>query len=181
MQVKEIVKCAAKNLGREDLVAALDADETEGEAGALVDCYNLVENEIALDYFPLKAEEEFAPEKGEIVYSRFSHAPVNVIKVQNRAGSRVDFELFSSFLRLPEGVGTVRVLYAYAPAKKTLSDSSEFSDKISERLLSFGVASEFCLSRGQYSEAAVWEKRYREALRAASSPRGTRIRARRWA
>lgn len=182
MQVKDIVKRAAKNLGREDLVESLEADRTAGEAGTLIDCYNLVENEIALEYLPLKAEEEFTPAEGGIVYARFSHAPVNVVKVQDRRGVRVDFELLPALLRLPEGVGPVRVLYAYAPAKKELSDASEFTEKVSERLLSYGVASEFCLMRGQYSEAAVWERKYREALRAACSSSGTlRVRARRWA
>lgn len=182
MQVKDIVKRAAKNLGREDLFDVLDADGTAGEAGALIDCYNLVENEIALEYLPLKAEETFTPAEGGVVYTRFSHAPINVIKVLDERGTRVDFTLFPALLRLPEGVGTVRVQYAYAPAKKGLSDESEFTEKISERLLSYGVASEFCLMRGQYSEAAVWERKYREALRAACSSSGTlRIRARRWA
>ena len=182
MQVKDIVKRAARNLGREDLVSALDKDELEGEARTLVDCYNFVENEIALDYLPLKAEEEFTPEENGIAYSRFSHAPVNVMRVRTPAGGRVDFELFPALLRLPDGTGAVRVVYAYAPAKKGISDESEFTGKISERLLSYGVSSEFCLVRGQYSEAAVWERKYREALRAACSSAGTlRIRARRWA
>ena len=51
MTVKEVLALAAENLGREDLSAQLSADsvQADGEIKALLRCYNLVENEVALD------------------------------------------------------------------------------------------------------------------------------------
>lgn len=182
MRVKDVIALAAANLGREDLeAAAYDlAGEPEGETAALLRCYNLVENEIALDYYPLNEEETFAPEEGTVSYSRFSYAPVCVKAVTGERGE-VKYELFPSYLRLKEPAETVTVRYTYSPAQKQWNDESSFAGKISARLMSFGVASEFCLTSGRYSEAATWEKKYREALQAANIVRRKlAIRSRRW-
>ena len=64
MTVKEVVKLAAENLGRQDLSQMIDAqEEVSEEVVSLLRCFNLVENEVALDYFP--------PEKGGNVFARF--------------------------------------------------------------------------------------------------------------
>ncbi len=54
MKVKEVIALAAENLGREDLSSELETLDgaPEGELKSLLRCYNLVENEVALDYFP---------------------------------------------------------------------------------------------------------------------------------
>lgn len=59
MKVREIAALAAEYIGREDLAEALSVleGEPEGELKALLRCYNLVENEVAIDYFPPKREE----------------------------------------------------------------------------------------------------------------------------
>ena len=76
MLVKEIAALAAANMGRDDLIAAIRslAGEPTGELDSLLRCYNLVENEIALDYFPLRKEEAFAVTDGKIAYAQFSFA-----------------------------------------------------------------------------------------------------------
>lgn len=179
MKVKEVLALAASTLGRDDLCAAVScAREPEGDTAALLRCYNLVENEIALDYFPLKNEESFSSDRGEIAYTQFAYAPVAVCSVK-RDGASVPFEQFPAYLKTVQG--KVNVTYSYTPAQRGLEDESSFSDKISARLLSLGVATEFCLSRGQYSEAAMWEKKYRDALRAANIVRRKlAVRSRRW-
>ncbi len=186
MLVKEVVALAAANMGREDLVNDAETLEGEpsGELASLLRCYNLVENEVALDYFPLKRCERLSAEEGRIPYSSFSMAPVNVIRVENGAGRALAFELFPDHLCLSDGKGEEAIVtYAYSPAEKKWTEESAFSDgAISARLLAFGVAGEFCLSRGQFSEASVWEKRYQDALRAANTPcRRRAMRSRRWA
>lgn len=183
MKVKEVLALAAANLGREELLKrfADAAGEPTGELASLVRCYNLVENEIALDYFPLKAEESFSPdEDGVIAYSEFRYAPVSVQEAV--CDGPVPFELYPSYLKVGlRRKGPVTVRYTYSPAQKGWEDETAFSERISARLLSLGVASEFCLSRGQFSEAAMWEKRYREALRAANIVRKKlAVRSRRW-
>lgn len=183
MTVKEVVALAAENLGREDLSAALEAleGEPQGELKSLLRCYNLVENEVALDYCPLKSEETFVRENGVLSYSEFAHAPVDICAVRGKDGNPLPFTIRPACLSLPQGAGEVTVTYAYAPEKKSYGEDSAFSGKISARLLALGVACEYCLSCARYSEAAAWEKRFRDALRATELIRRKLcVRSRRW-
>ena len=187
MQVKEVIALAAQNLGRNDLKEALDVGEearAEGvkeELTSLLRCYNYVENEIALEYFPLRCEETLEEGDGKLLYTHFSRAPVFVHKADDAAGNKVDFKMFPAYLSLPAGIGKVTVTYSYAPEKKGENDESAFGERISARLMSYGVVSEFLLTAARYSEADMWQQRYREALRAAGIlRRRLAVRARRW-
>ena len=81
--------------------------------------------------------------------------------------------------RLKAGKAVVR--YCYSPARKAIGDEGEFGGRVTARLLSFGVAREFCLSRGMFEEAKLWDGRYQDAVRAAALPRrALAMRARRW-
>ena len=183
MLVKEVVALAAETLGRGDLADALGAleGEPDGELKSLLRCYNLIENEVALDFFPLKTSERFVPAQGKISYASFSFAPVNILKVTDEEGTPVRFGIMPAYLTVPEECGELEVLYAYSPPVKELGDETAFSDHISARLLAFGVASEFCITNRQFSEGAMWGRKYRDALRAAGIYRRTlSVRSRRW-
>lgn len=184
MTVKNILSLAAANLGREDLVAAVYdcAQEPWGEVASLLRCYNLVENEIALDYFPLKTEETLVSCGSVIPYARLQHAPVTILSVTDENGNAENFEVRPARIVLTGCKNRkLKVVYTYSPAEKLFTDCCELGGKISARLLSFGVACEFCLTNGQFAEAAAWEKKYREALRAANTTRRPlSVRSRRW-
>lgn len=185
MKVIDVIALAAQNIGREDLKQALDAEtvsaETQQELDSLLRCYNFVENEIALEYFPLVAEETFVCNDGQLRYTLFTHAPVNVRKAADGAGRNLEFRIFPAYLSLPEGAGGVKITYEYAPEKKNFEDDGAFSGKVSERLMSYGVASEFLLTAARYSESDVWQQRYQDALRAAGIlRRRLAVRSRRW-
>lgn len=184
MKVRNVLLQAAANLGRDDLVAAINDcfAEPEGDVASLLRCYNLVENELALDYFPLKREELVCACKGVVPYRRFRFAPARILSVE-RDGIPVPFEARPASLRLGDcRGGKYLVSYTYTPAEKCLFAECEVGGKISVRLLSFGVACEFCLCHGAFQEAATWEKKYREALAAANLVRRKlSVRGRRWA
>lgn len=190
MLIKDVLILAAEELGRADIVPLIEAAYTaaatgtapSGEAATLLRCYHLVENEVALDHFPLKAEETFSPSDGEVAFTQFSRAPVDVLGVRDASGMRIPFTVRPAHLLLPAGTGSVTVVYSYAPERRGIDGETAFSDKISARLLSYGVACEYLLSGGRYAEAAVREEKFREALRAAGlARRKLWVRARRWA
>ena len=53
--------------------------------------------------------------------------------------------------------------------------------RVTARLVSFGVAREFCLSRGMFEEAKLWDSRFLDAVRAVGVPRrALSVRPRRW-
>ncbi len=185
MKVKQVVRLSAETLGREDLVAAIDdlEGEPEGELASLLRCYNLIENEIALDYFPLRCRETLPSSAGKIAFSAFSYAPVSVASAQAE-GRELQFgctqQALCLFSPVEEGQN-VTVEYCYSPAEKEWEDDTAFSERISARLMAFGIACEYCLSRGKFAEAAMWESKYRDALKAANAVRKKlAMRSRRW-
>ncbi len=187
MKVRNVISLAAANLGREDLVARVEdcAAEPFGELASLLRCYNLVENEVALDYFPLKTEENFAAEQfasaGVLPYREFSFAPVEILSVKGESGLPLSYTGSPAELLFPKNARRLHISYTYSPKEKEWGDDVEVSAQVSARLLSYGVCCEFCLANGQYGEAATWEKKFRDALRAANvRHKKLTVRSRRW-
>ncbi|MBO5240986.1 MAG: hypothetical protein J6B56_06180 [Clostridia bacterium] len=183
MTVKEIVLAAATELGILDTVNAyLSGTSTDGEAeaNALLRCFNLVENEVALDYLPLIAEEEVVTKTGVIYYSSLSREAARVLGVWDGAGNAATFKLFGEYLKTQPD--RVRVRYTYIPSEKTFRDDSDFALRASVRLFAYGIAAEYSLASGLFEEAAVWDRKYKEAIKAAYCGQPIRrIRSRRWA
>lgn len=186
MQIKEVLALAAAELGQEELsqtIAALTQESwNDARIDVLLRCYHTVENEVALDYFPLEYMQSFTPAEGEVAFVQFAYAPVNVLEVRDTAGREVAFRVTPTHLLTEGGAKDIEVRYAYAPPRAGVTGKTAFGEKISARLLSFGVVREYLLTAGRYSESEVWDGRYRAALRAAGiSRRRLRVRARRWA
>lgn len=182
MKVKDIILKAATILGIADEIEAYwDGSSTDGaeHAALLLQSFNTVENELALDYLPLYAEDELVTKTGRIAYSQLDCPAVRILRAENEWGVSVPFDLFPDHLKTQPGV--VRVRYTYTPTEKGLEDESDFRLLASERLFSYGIAAEFCLALGRFEDASAWEKKYREAVRAAYElPSNRKIRSRRW-
>ena len=182
MKEKEVILLAATQLGIADKIQAYyNGSSTEGEKDAelLLTCFNLVESELALDYFPLYAEEELNTFSGRINYSLLAHAVVRIIRVADTEGNTVDYTLFPDCLKGP--VGTLKIYYTYTPKKKTVDKESDFETRVTDRLLSYGIAAEYATAKGLYEEAAIWDKKYKDAIEVAyRTMPGVRMKARRW-
>lgn len=181
MTVKEVLLLAAECIGLEDAKTYLSGDTTVGETDvqALLRCFNLVENEVALDYLPLSAEDTVATETGMVEFSALSKAAVRITAVRDQAGNSVKYKLFPE--RLKTQPGELVISYTYTPAAKGLADSSDFVLLASPRLLAFGVAAEYCFACGLYDEGEAWNKKYKDALAAAYRAKPAKIiRSRRW-
>jgi hypothetical protein len=182
MTVKEVIILAAEELGIGDAVKGyFDGDGAQGvtETMALLRCFNLVENEVALDYLPLFAEDTVLTETGVVEYSALSKTPVRILSVKDESGNSVKYKIYPSYLAAQAGELSIR--YTYTPNTKTLTDSSDFVLFVSDRLLAFGVAAEYCFSCGLYDEGEAWNKKYKDALKAAYRAKPAKVlRSRRW-
>lgn len=167
MTVKEVVLLAATHLGIVDEVESYVENKVGNGKNTLllVDCFNLVENEIALDYLPLYAEEEKQTLTGKIEYSAFQKPVTRVLKVTGADGAYQSYTCFPDCIKT--SVGKIKIFYAYSPYKKTIDDCSDYETQVSTRLLSYGVAAEYATAMGLYEEASVWDKKYKDALAAA--------------
>ncbi len=182
MRIKEVVLLAAELLGIELSEEDFKEELLQGEAATLLQCYHLIENEVALDYFPLKRTDVLGVKEGKTAYTEFPCAPVAVCSVRDKeTGAKVRYTVGYDGLRFREPVKSVEIEYTYAPEKRGIGDETAFGENISPRLLAFGIASEYCLIAHRYADGKMWGERYRDALRAAGIlRRALSVRSRRW-
>lgn len=182
MTVKDCILAAGAELGiKEGLEAYFNgsSQDKEAEAEALLRCFNLVENELALDYLPLTAEESVATETGSVFYSDLKRAAVRILEVRDKWGNEVEFKLYPEYLKTQPGEWNIR--YSYTPAEKGMDGESDFVLLASVRMFAYGMAAEYSLAAGLFEEAAVWDKKYKDAIAATYRSHGSkRIRLRRW-
>ena len=182
MTVKDCILAAGAELGiKEGLEAYFNgsSQDKETEAEALLRCFNLVENELALDYLPLTAEENVATETGSVFYSDLKRAAVRILKVCDKWGNEVEFKLYPEYLKTQPGEWKIH--YSYTPVEKSMNGQSDFLLYASVRLFAYGMAAEYSLAAGLFEEAAVWDKKYKDAIAATYRSYGSKhIRPRRW-
>ena len=183
MTVREVVMLAAEELGILEEVNGYFNDGNENgktKAERLLTCFNLVENELALDYFTLKKTDIMMTTNGRVKFSDLTYAPVHIIDVTNAENQSYEFSLYADYLQTVSG--SVKVTYSYTPNKKTIDETSDFSLEVSTRLMSYGVAAEYALMIGAFEEAALWDKKYKDAISVLyKKDKCGRMTARRWA
>lgn len=184
MTVEEVVITAAKLLGIEREVALYineNANAGKDKAERLLTCFNLVESELALDYFPLFEKERCVVQKGKVAYEQFSQTPLRVSAVLDELANAVSFKVYPTELRVDSSLQNVVVEYAYLPLEKNLRNESDYQSGVSVGLAAYGVAAEYSAMLGLYAESAFWKKKYKEAIAAAfKMKRGGRVQSRKW-
>ncbi len=183
MTAREAVLEAARLIGVYEKVRAyIEEGREDGktETDVLLKCFNLVENELALEYFPLLCEDEVESDTGKIDYYALSNQVVRVIKVADCYGNEAAFKLFPEYIKT--AAGKVKITYSYTPKQKFLDDEGSYiTAKVSVRMMAYGIAAEYCLACGLYEEAAVWDKKYKDCISAAYKGCTSRVlKSRRW-
>lgn len=179
-KVKNILLATAEVLGLQEAILYLNGESTNDEdAKTLLRCYNLVENELALDYFPLYSEDELTSPTGRIFYAQFLNDVIRVFQVYDEQGNAVDFQLFPAYLQTVPG--KVRIKYSYKPLEKTFTGSSEYTIDVSLQMMMYGVAAAYTLGVGLYEESAVWDRKFKDAIAVTyKQQESIRLRSRRW-
>ena len=188
MTAKDVIKVVCVFLQKEEFLELEELDGT-GEATEaqtkelehMLRCLNLVINEIATDYIPLLFEETLIPTGGHVLFNSLTKNPIDIIRVEDRFGIRVNHKLFPDYLETIDG--EVKILYSYEPEQITaLSQALEnFSQKVGERVIAYGVAMEYCFICGLHDDASIWEKRFKDALLIAARKKSEiKLPKRRW-
>ena len=182
MTVKEVVVFAADLLGIGDGVRSSINDgavESEDDVTMLTRAVNLVENELAIEYFPLYCEETMEVELNRLYYRDLSRSAVRILSVRSGSGDKIPYKIFSDYMSVDSGSVTVK--YAYMPAIKTVEDELDIGLGVTMQALAFGAAAEYCFMNGLYGEAEGWNKKYRAEITASYRARPAKsIKERRW-
>lgn len=176
MLYSDVIAETAKLLGLKEGEEMTDEQEEKLLLGL-----KIVVDELARSYFPLTRRETLEPVSGKIAYSKFEKTPTAIVKVE--LGGKT-----LPFARLYDGIEVkadkpVAVTYGFLPSTPTASGETEWQDaSVPMRIICFGTATEYCLMYGLEADAAMWDKRYRDALEDITllAASGRRIPARRW-
>ena len=192
MKVRDVAGLAAVLLQKCELLntGVFEAEQTDAQAqetvdtnrelGLLVRCVNLAAKEIACDYLPLTHTQKIVCTDGVVPYAVFEKPLLEIKSWKNLKGAGMSYFTFSD--RVEVRPGEYEVSYTFVPENKEFFDELDFGGtKITDRVLAYGAAAEFCLISGLYDDALIWERRYKDALTvAARRTETTFLPRRRW-
>ncbi len=191
MKLKEILKLAVVFTDQKDLLEDeyfltqtppdyQPCNPRQERIKELIDCFNLISNEIFTEYLPLSTFETVEFEDGVFQLKNLSKTATNVLEVRNKSGKKLKFRLQLSTVLCDVKQGVVK--YNFAPENLTLSSTHIcHSAKVPARVFAFGIAMEHFFLQTQSTEALIWENRYRNSLLAiAKFNRNTTMPTRRW-
>lgn len=120
----------------------------------LLACFNLVENELSLDYFPLYATHSCNSHL--VYYTEFEYNPVRVVSCDCK------FKLYQEYIESKETITEVK--YTYTPYSKGLGDECSYSEEYLD-CLAYGTISEYLCSQGFYEESLLWDEKYKRQIK----------------
>ncbi len=180
MKVKNAIKNACSLLELNSLAEELEgisenSSVLSADLAAMRLCAEMVVNEVAGEYFGLTDEFKTYTD-GSIEFSKFPKQVFSVLGVYLN-GVPVKFKLLGE--KLITTPGNIKIKYTYTYEALKITSEVEFPEGFS-RILGYGIAAEYCLIKNMFDEAVMWDKKYRDAVRSASSGRRRDIARRRW-
>ncbi len=185
MKLKEAVYYAAMFMQLDNVCAAIESggeadEETAKETDRLIRCANLVLNEAASDYLPLKVTERVSSSGLAVKYTDLNKPIIDLLAVTDKSGKNVPIKQYYDRITLPYE-GEFDVTYSYAPETVGLEDELPYTERLGARALAYGTAGEYAIISGMTDEAVLWDKRFKDALGLASAvKREMKLPKRRW-
>ena len=177
--IKDCSIKAAKYLGLKDLAKQIENNTlSDDDKGAFISMTRDVVHEISTDFFPLKISKSINISGGKLDLRELNDRVAHVFSVKKNG---VNFRFITRFDRIETNAdGLCQIEYSYLPKLTSMQTVIPIFSKINERIIAYGVAAEYCLING-LSDALIWDKRYKDALRRTLITRGEkRIRKRAW-
>ena len=99
---------------------------------------------------------------GEILLKDIGNDLYEIKRIESD-GINIGYKVFGNTLKT--GKGILQIVYAAFPTDYELDDSIEgFDSRLSERVVALGTATEYSFITSEYTQASVYENRYKSAL-----------------
>ena len=182
MKVNDIVKQVATLLQLTNVVSADFSDfenldtQTKKDTNLIVSSMNEVLSNVATDYLPLFESQTVEVENGNFELTTLEKPFYKLVRVKTNKPYTVDFET----LKIENGV--YQIDYMYLPEVYEIGDEIlEFDSRLTIYALCYGIAGEFCLISGNYSESEMWNSKYENAMQVATTQNKVfSLKQRRW-
>lgn len=131
----------------------IDLLEIEYTKEDLLRCFNLVEKEMAIDYFPLYKTD--LTNNKRVYYSELDYNPVRIVSCNCK------FKMNKEYIESKDVIK--EVVYSYIPNDKGFYDECSYGMEFLKCYI-YGVISEFLLQNHFYEEAAFWSKKFKRVI-----------------
>lgn len=178
MTIRDCIVKAAAYLGLKDIKEHYESEDTV-EGGEFLEMATNVVAEICCDYYPLKISEQTeADGDGLIRLGTLTKPVIDVFKII-KGGVSVPFLI--KYDRLEVGFcGKCQIEYSYMPSLAGLDTELPFTDRVSERVIAYGIAAEYALINAP-EDAPLFDKRFKDALKKAVIQKSEkRVKGRDW-
>lgn len=131
-----------------------------------LDAYNNVENELAVDYFPLRAVDKVLITENKIKYGDLQRKAWGIIGVHDCDNHELKYKIYPTYMAFAkkDNGKNCFVRYCYVPQEKTIDGISEFDEGVFKDTLKYGVCAEYCLLRGDFEQASLWDEKYKKSI-----------------
>ena len=134
--------------------------ETQNQFNNLVNCLNIVANDIASKYCKLLTYDEVEFVNNSFDIFKLSKKVNKIFAVKDKNGLRKNFKIIDNKIVCDNSCNFV-VEYSYYPQQLTKDDNlNVFGGKISLKTFVMGVACEYCFVNGFFDDAKIWEERF---------------------
>ena len=164
--LKDILLKTAQLINRDDLIEGLNKnleDNTQAiknDIIRLISYFNFTMENLCENYFNLTNTQEILSHNNKLNYLCFTYNPSKIIKI-TKNGKPIYFSTYSKFISVPEDNTLYKVTYKYLPDNvSNLSEDIKFPKGITDRLICYGIASEFLASKNKPSQAEYWNNKF---------------------
>lgn len=135
---------------------------TEEKKQTLLQLFNVVESDIARDYFPIKATQKVDTISGVIAYKDFDYAAYRILGVFDECGSSCHYSLNPTYLKTVPG--TVRITYMRGTKAKAIDGESDYSMDYFD-LLAFGLLNEYATMNADFEQAEIYGAAFKNEIK----------------
>lgn len=180
---KDILKLSATLLGLDDVVNFLNQSSDEEPSNdvlikinELLVYTNYCIREITKEFYPLSYSEKVTSDNScQIYYKTLSHNAISIKDIKNSASLSVTFNLYPDYIKVGNPCQEYQISYNYIPNPITTYDQKfSLPFGLDYFIVCYKVASEYALSKLLYSEAEMWESKFKNSLSNLSSRVGER-------
>lgn len=188
MKIYEAIKFACYFTDETELADKIDAlttfpsnlagfsEEEKKKINTYLRHYHLIEEELA--YSPInKIELPLLVHNNRIEFATLFDKPLKILSVCSEDGVKLSYKVFSTYIE----VNAKKVLVTFLPRPAKTTFNNDLPERLSARVVAYGIAREHYISQGLYEDAEVWEGRYKDGIKMMFRQEpGVKISARRW-
>jgi len=172
MKVFEVIKSACYFTDNTPLADKLDAinslnaslsgfeDDEKLLIKEFMRYYNLIQDELAYYSFN-KVECESQTFHGRIELITLNPRPLKILSIRDDSGRKARYKKYKDYIL----VNAKKVTVEYLPITGFTDFNTVLDERISGRILSYGLAREYYLAKGLYEDAEIWENRFKDGIK----------------